>query len=81
MYFKDKFNKANQLFKCFIQMDKSYTYSRVNFHKTYFTRVIAALLDFGALYSVIFLFLGTTIVHKFADEAFSGSLIRRAFNV
>ena len=68
MFFKDKFNKANQLFKCFIQMDRSYTYSRVNFHKSIITTIVAVMKDVGALYAVLFL-LGGMIVRKHAAEA------------
>ena len=49
-------------------MDRSYTYSRVNFHKSIITTIVAVMKDVGALYAVLFL-LGGMIVRKHTAEA------------
>ena len=61
-------------------MDRNYAYSRVNFHKTIITTIIAVMRDIGALYAVLFL-LGGMIVRKHTAEAQNASLVRRAFDV
>ena len=61
-------------------MDQSYTYTRVDFHKTIPSSIIAILRDIGAVYAALFL-LGGLVVSKHTQASMNASIVRRAFDV
>ena len=61
-------------------MDREYTYTRVNYHKTLYSLILAILKEFGAIYVSLFL-IGAIFVKAHTKEAMNASLVRRAFDV
>ena len=61
-------------------MDREYTYTRVNYHKTLYGLILAILKEFGAIYASLFL-IGAVVVRTHTKEAMNASLVRRAYDV